>query len=92
MGYSFTSPEVARQLVRAKRRALDMKVVLDWKANTGKKNQASQTAMNLLVNAGIPVRTVSQCKIMRDKVIIAEGRNVEAGALTTPGPLYGSIQ
>ncbi len=36
--------------------------------------------MNLLVNAGIPVRTVSQCKIMRDKVIIANGRNVETGA------------
>ncbi|SAW33756.1 endonuclease [Klebsiella variicola] len=26
--------------------------------------------MNLLVNAGIPVRTVSQYKIMHDKVII----------------------
>ncbi|MFY7625990.1 phospholipase D-like domain-containing protein [Enterobacter cloacae complex sp. BZL2004] len=37
-------------------------------------------AMNLLVNAGIPVRTVSQFKIMHDKVIITDGRNVETGS------------
>ncbi|HBY5124969.1 TPA: phospholipase D family protein, partial [Klebsiella pneumoniae] len=49
MGYSFTSPEVAGALVRAKRRGVDVKVVLDWKANTGKQNQASLAAMNLLV-------------------------------------------
>ncbi|MCW9424127.1 phospholipase D-like domain-containing protein, partial [Klebsiella pneumoniae] len=30
MGYSFTSPEVAGALVRAKQRGLDVKVVLDW--------------------------------------------------------------
>ncbi|KAA1607689.1 phospholipase D-like domain-containing protein, partial [Klebsiella pneumoniae] len=36
--------------------------------------------MNLLVNAGIPVRTVSQFKIMHDKVIIADGRDVEVGS------------
>ncbi|WP_124108882.1 phospholipase D family protein [Klebsiella pneumoniae] len=78
MGYSFTSPEVAGALVRAKQRGLDVKVVLDWKANTGKQNRAA--AMNLLVNAGIPVRTVSQYKIMHDKVIIADGRNIEVGS------------
>ncbi|STT63762.1 endonuclease [Klebsiella pneumoniae] len=67
MGYSFTSPEVAGALVRAKQRDVDVKVVLDGKENTGKQHQASQAAMNLLANAGIPVRTVSQFKIMHDK-------------------------
>lgn len=80
MGYAFTSPEVASSLVRAKRRGVDVKVVLDWKANAGKNNKASRAAMNLLVNAGIPVRTVSQFKIMHDKVIITDGRNVETGS------------
>ena len=80
MGYSFTSPEVAGALVREKQRGLDVKVVLDWKANKGRQNQASLAAMNLLVNAGIPVRTVSQYKIMHDKVIIADGRNIEVGS------------
>ena len=92
MGYSFTSPEVAGALVRAKRRGVDVKVVLDWKANTGKQNQASLAAMNLLVNAGIPVRTVSQYKIMHDKVIIADGRNIEVGSFNYTRPLIGSIQ
>ncbi len=80
MGYSFTSPEVASALVRAKQRDVDVKVVLDGKENTGKQHQASQAAMNLLANAGIPVRTVSQFKIMHDKVIIADGRDVEVGS------------
>lgn len=51
MGYSFTSPEVVRALVRAKRRGVDVRVVLDWKANTGKNNNASNAAMNLLASA-----------------------------------------
>ena len=80
MGYAFTSPEVASALVRAKRRGVDVKVVLDWKANTGENNKASRAAMNLLVNAGVLVRTVSQFKIMHDKVIITDGRNVETGS------------
>ena len=80
MGYSFTSPEVAGALVRAKQRGLDVKVVLDHKANTGERNKASRAAMNLLVSAGIPVRTVDTYKILHDKVIIADGRNTEVGS------------
>jgi phosphatidylserine/phosphatidylglycerophosphate/cardiolipin synthase-like enzyme len=80
MGYSFTSPEVVRSLITAKRRGVDVKVVLDHKANTGERNKASRAAMNLLASAGIPVRTVSAYKIMHDKVIVADGRNTEAGS------------
>jgi phosphatidylserine/phosphatidylglycerophosphate/cardiolipin synthase-like enzyme len=77
MGYSFTSPEVVRSLIRAKRRGVDVRVVLDQKANTG---TASEAAMNLLTSVGIPVRTVSAYKIMHDKVIVADGRNTESGS------------
>lgn len=79
MGYSFTSPEVTRALIQAKQRGVDVKAVLDWKANSTK-GSAGVAAMNLLVNAGIPVRTVSQFKIMHDKVIITDGRNGETGS------------
>lgn len=79
MGYSFTSPEVSHSLIQAKRRGGDVKVVVDWKANNVK-GSAGAAAMNLLVNAGIPVRTVRQFKIMHDKVIITDGRNVETGS------------
>ncbi|EAU5656430.1 phospholipase D family protein [Salmonella enterica] len=80
MGYSFTSPEVVSALVSAKRRGVDVRVVLDWKANIGKNNNASRAAMNLLAGAGIPVRTVSAYKILHDKVIIADGRHTEVGS------------
>lgn len=77
MGYSFTSPEVARGLVAAKRRGVDVKVVVDEKGNKGK---ASVAAMNFLVNADIPVRTISKYKISHDKVIIVDNHTVESGS------------
>ena len=77
MGYSFTSPEVVKSLVAAKRRGVDVRVVIDEKGNRSK---ASQAAMNIVVNAGIPLRTNSQYKIMHDKVIITDGQNVELGS------------
>ena len=36
--------------------------------------------MNLLVNAGIPVHTVDQFKIMHDKVLITDEKNTELGS------------
>ncbi|RBQ33702.1 phospholipase D family protein [Rahnella aquatilis] len=77
MGYSFTSPDIAGALVAAKKRGVDVQVVLDEGSNRGK---ASVAAMNLLVNAGIPVRTVSQFKIMHDKVIIIDNQTIETGS------------
>lgn len=77
MGYSFTSPEVARGLVAAKRRGVDVKVVVDEKGNKGK---SSVAAMNLLVNADIPVRTISKYKISHDKVIIVDNQTIETGS------------
>lgn len=52
-------------------------MVLDEKGNRGK---ASVAAMNLLVNAGIPVRTVSKFKILHDKIIISDKNTVETGS------------
>lgn len=77
MGYSFTSPEVVKALTDAKRRGVDVKVVLDEKGNSSK---ASVAAMNLLVNADIPVRTVNRFKIMHDKVLIVDNQTVEVGS------------
>jgi len=76
-GYSFTSPEVVRALTRAARRGVDVKVVLDDRAN---RNKSSVAAINLLVNAGIPVRTVSTFKILHDKYIVTDGQTVQTGS------------
>lgn len=77
MGYSFTSPEVVSALVRAKRRGVDVKIVLDERGNRSK---TSQAAMNVVVNAGIPLRTNGRYAIMHDKVIIVDNHTVEAGS------------
>lgn len=77
MGYSFTSPTIVKSLVAAKRRGVDVRVVVDDKGNRSK---ASQAAINVVVNAGIPLRTNGQYKIMHDKVIITDGQNVELGS------------
>ncbi|WP_336709096.1 MULTISPECIES: phospholipase D family nuclease [unclassified Cedecea] len=77
MGYSFTSPEVVSALVRAKHRGVDVKIVLDEKGNRSK---ASQAAMNVVVSAGIPLRTNGRYAIMHDKVIIVDNHTVEAGS------------
>ncbi len=77
MGYSFTLPAVVRSLISAKRLGVDVQVVLDEKANVGK---ASVAAMDLLVNAGIPVRTVNSFKALHDKLIIVDGKNRQVGS------------
>lgn len=77
MGYDFTSQEIARALVEAKQRGVDVMVVLDEKGNS---SNASMMAMKLLVTADIPVRTVSRFKIMHDKVFIVDGQTVETGS------------
>jgi len=77
MGYSFTSPEVVKSLAAAKQRGVDVKIVLDEKGNRSK---ASQAAMNVVVNAGIPLRTNGRYAIMHDKVIIVDNQTVESGS------------
>lgn len=77
MGYSFTSPEVVKALIAAKRRGVDVRVVLDSKGNQGR---ASVAAINLLVNAEIEVRTVDNYRIMHDKVAIIDDVTVQTGS------------
>lgn len=77
MGYSFTSPEVVKALIVAKRRGVDVRVVLDSKGNQGR---ASVAAMNLMVNAGIAVRTVDNYKIMHDKIAIIDDVTTQTGS------------
>ena len=75
--YSFTSANVVSALIRAKRRGVKVEVLVDEKGNKAKANLA---AMNLLVNAEIPVKTVSRFSIHHDKYIIADGVTVQTGS------------
>ncbi|MGK3125853.1 phospholipase D family protein [Candidatus Pantoea formicae] len=88
-GYSFTSPEVASALGRARSRGIDVRVVLDAKAN---QNRKSRTAINLLVTRGIPVRLNDRYAALHDKFIVADGKTVETGSFnyTRAGARYNS--
>ncbi|MFC7297900.1 phospholipase D family protein [Herminiimonas aquatilis] len=75
--YSFTSANIVRALIKAKRRGVDVEVLVDEKANKGKANQA---ALNLLVNSEIPTKTISRYAIHHDKYLISDGMNVQTGS------------
>ena len=76
-GYSFTSPAVVRALVNARKRGVDVKVLLDDRGNRGK---ASIAAMNLIAGADIPVRVIASYAIHHDKYIVVDGRHTETGS------------
>jgi phosphatidylserine/phosphatidylglycerophosphate/cardiolipin synthase-like enzyme len=66
-GYTFTSPTVVRALTDAKKRGVDVAVVVDYKNNIEEsRSNTSRQALNLLVSAGIPTRTVSVYPIHHD--------------------------
>ncbi|MES2025263.1 MAG: phospholipase D family protein [Pseudomonadota bacterium] len=75
--YSFTSPGVVSRLIAAKRRGVDVQVIVDERGNMGRANTA---ALNLIVNAGIPTRTISAYAIHHDKYIIADQKDVQTGS------------
>ena len=80
--YSFTSKPVAQALLRAKKRGVDVKVVVDHKNNldddrTGK----SRAALDALVNAGVDVRSISAYAIHHDKVVVADRKTVQTGSM-----------
>ena len=76
-GLQLYRPDIMKALIAAKRRGVDVKIVVDENGNTGR---ASRAAMNLVTNAGIPLRVNSNYKIQHDKVIIVDGRHVETGS------------
>ena len=75
--YSFTSPAVVRSLIEAKRRGVDVKVLVDDRGNRGR---TSIAAMNLIVGAGIPTRVISVYAIHHDKYIVVDERHTETGS------------
>lgn len=77
-GYSFTSPAVVRGLIEAKKRGVDVKVVVDKKGNAT--NSASRQALNFLSVNGIPVKLNGNYAIHHDKFIVADRVHVQTGS------------
>lgn len=75
--YSFTSPAVVKALLNAKKRGVDVQVLVD---DRGNRSKSSIAAMNLVAGAGIPIRVISVYAIHHDKYIIVDGRHTETGS------------
>lgn len=73
--YSFTSRDIAAALVAAKRRGVEVELVVDAKENNRKYTAATFTA-----NQGVPTRTDDHYAIMHNKFLVIDGRTVETGS------------
>lgn len=79
--YSFTAPAVVRALIDAKKRGVDVAVLVDWKNNVQQDSSGkARAALNLLVNAGIPTRTVAAFPIQHSKYAVIDGMHVQSGS------------
>ena len=73
--YSFTSTPIAKALVDAHKRGIDVQAVLD-KSQKGER----YTSATFLANMGVPVRIDSHYAIMHNKYMVIDGKNVELGS------------
>ena len=80
MAYALTSAPVVSALIAAKKRGVDVAVVCDYKQNTSDSGGSrARAALNALVNAGIPVRTVAAFAAHHDKILVSDQLTVQTG-------------
>ncbi len=75
--YSFTSPQIAKALADARRRGVDVRVILD-QSQTGQKK--SQIATDTLVIAKVPVLIDDAHAIAHNKIMVLDRRLVVTGS------------
>lgn len=73
--YSFTSAPIAKALVDAKKRGVDVRVILDKSQRTER-----YSAADFLANSGIPTWIDTCCAIAHNKVMIIDGETVITGS------------
>lgn len=79
--YSFTSPAVTRALIAAKKRGVDVAVLVDHKNNLIQDQSGKAVAaLNALSLAGVSTATVAKYPIHHDKYIVVDGVHVETGS------------
>jgi phosphatidylserine/phosphatidylglycerophosphate/cardiolipin synthase-like enzyme len=78
--YSFTSAPVVSALLRAKKRGVDVAIVVDEKSNLADGNTKSKSALSSLAIAGVAVRTNGKYAILHDKIAIIDKTHVQGGS------------
>lgn len=79
--YSFTSESIAKAIVDAKKRGVDVQVLVD-KSQEGKMSGGKRdySVVTLLQNANIPVLVDSKPAIAHNKVMVFDGQRVFTGS------------
>lgn len=77
LAYSFQATDIAQALVDAKKRGVDVRIVIDKKRNLGK---TSKAAMDFVTSNAVELRTNDHFHIHHDKTIIVDGNTVETGS------------
>jgi phosphatidylserine/phosphatidylglycerophosphate/cardiolipin synthase-like enzyme len=77
LAYAFQAPDITQALVDAKKRGVDVRVVVDKKRNL---NKASKTAMDFVTRNGVALRTNDHYNLHHDKTIIVDGNTVQTGS------------
>lgn len=75
--YSFSSPAITQALIAAHKRGVEVRVVVDYKRNRGK---SSLSALRLLADAGIAVKTNAVYALHHDKYMVVDGLHVQNGS------------
>ena len=75
--YSFTSPPIVKALADAKRRGVDVRVILD-RSQTGQKKES--VAADTLAIAKVPVLVDAAHAIAHNKVMVLDGERVITGS------------
>ena len=78
--YLFTSSDVARALVQARKRGVQVQVLVDWKANFDEDARYARHALGILRNAGIAVRQIDVYPVFHDKYMVIDRRTVQTGS------------
>ena len=73
--YSFTNADIAKALLEAHKRGVNVRVVLDKSQETEK-----YTSATFLANAGVPVRIDDDFAIAHSKIMILDGETVITGS------------
>jgi phosphatidylserine/phosphatidylglycerophosphate/cardiolipin synthase-like enzyme len=78
--YGFTHPQIVSAIGNAKKRGVDVRVILD-KTNLPAKNGKSRyTGLTYLENAHVPVRIDDRVAIAHNKVMVIDGQLVIGGS------------
>lgn len=81
LAYSFTSAPVTQALLDAKKRGVDVKLLVDYKNNINQdRSGKAKAALGALATAGVAVRTINVYPIHHDKTIVADRTHVETGS------------